>query len=112
MQCRWTAPSTASIRSRRVIPVLGDQMRIASASALAAVLIALGAVLGGGFAQAGSASLRLVKVGDFNQPVYAEDAPGAKGLLFVVEQPGTVSVVRKGRTLPRPFLDIQDLVAS
>ncbi len=61
---------------------------------------------------AGQSVLRLAKVGDFDAPVYAENAPGAKRLLFVVEQPGVVRVLRKHRTLPRPFLDINELVTS
>ena len=31
--------------------------------------------------------------------------------LFVVEQPGTISVLRDGKTLDRPFLDIRDRVS-
>ena len=37
---------------------------------------------------------------------------GAAGLLFVVEQPGTISVVRKGGSSGAPFLDIRDRVSS
>jgi glucose/arabinose dehydrogenase len=39
-----------------------------------------------------------------------DDAPGARRLLFVVEQAGTVRVIRRGRTLERPFLNISDRV--
>ena len=39
-------------------------------------------------------------------------APGFPELLFVVEQPGRVVVLRKGRRLSRPFLDISGLVTS
>jgi glucose/arabinose dehydrogenase len=54
--------------------------------------------------------LKLKRVGGFDAPVYVADAPGARDLLFVVEQPGTVRVVRDGRTLARPFLNIRDQV--
>ncbi|MGE5281301.1 MAG: PQQ-dependent sugar dehydrogenase [Chloroflexota bacterium] len=37
-------------------------------------------------------------------------APGFPKLLFVVEQPGRVEVLRHGHRLRRPFLDISDLV--
>jgi glucose/arabinose dehydrogenase len=45
----------------------------------------------------------LAPVGSFEQPVYVT---GAGGRLFVVERHGTIRVVRRGRTLRRPFLDI------
>ncbi len=78
-------------------------------SALAVLAVAVAAAVAATGA-AGQTGLRLAKVGDFNAPVYAEDAPGAKRLLFVVEQPGVVRVLRRHRTLPRPFLDISELV--
>ncbi len=37
---------------------------------------------------------------------------GANGLLFVVEQPGVIRVVRDGKKLDRPFLDIREIVES
>jgi glucose/arabinose dehydrogenase len=54
--------------------------------------------------------LALKKVGNFDHPVYVSGAPGARGLLFVVEQPGRVEVLRHGHRLARPFLDIRSLV--
>jgi glucose/arabinose dehydrogenase len=38
-------------------------------------------------------------------PLYLAAPPG-DGRLFVVEQPGRIRVIRDGRLLPRPFLDI------
>jgi glucose/arabinose dehydrogenase len=58
----------------------------------------------------GGAVLR--QVGDFEDPVYVAGAPGFPHLLFVVEQPGRVRVLRRGATLARPFLDISDRVLS
>jgi len=58
----------------------------------------------------GRRSLALKKVGEFDHPVYVTGAPGFPKLLFVVEQPGRVSVLSGGRRLRRPFLDIRGLV--
>ncbi len=58
-----------------------------------------------------SAGVGLEQIGSFEAPVYVTAAPGFPQLLFVVEQPGTVRVLRKGELLPRPFLDISGLVS-
>jgi glucose/arabinose dehydrogenase len=52
----------------------------------------------------------LKRIGSFDSPVYVAGAPGFPKLLFVVEQPGRVEVLRGGRRLPHPFLDIRSLV--
>jgi glucose/arabinose dehydrogenase len=52
----------------------------------------------------------LKKIGSFDSPVYVAGAPGFPKLLFVVEQPGTVSVLRGGHRLPHPFLDLRSQV--
>jgi glucose/arabinose dehydrogenase len=57
-------------------------------------------------AGSGEGPLRLAPLGTFNHPVHVSGAPGFPRLLFVVEQPGVVRVLRRGRLLPRPFLDI------
>jgi glucose/arabinose dehydrogenase len=44
-------------------------------------------------------------------PVYVISPP-ADPRLFVIEQPGLVRIVRAGRLLPEPFLDIRDRVRS
>jgi glucose/arabinose dehydrogenase len=64
----------------------------------------------GGTASA-SARVGLKQIGSFEAPVYVAAAPGFPELLFVVEQPGTVQVLRGGERLPRPFLDISGLVS-
>jgi glucose/arabinose dehydrogenase len=53
----------------------------------------------------------LKRIGDFDSPVYVTGAPGAPRLLFVVEQGGRIQVMRDGRRLGRPFLDISKLVS-
>jgi len=52
----------------------------------------------------------LKRIGGFSAPVYVAGAPGFPRLLFVIEQRGRVVVLRKGRRLGRPFLDIRGLV--
>jgi glucose/arabinose dehydrogenase len=59
--------------------------------------------------RAKSGGVALKKVGSFESPVYATGAPGFPKLLFVVEQPGRIVVVKGGRRAGT-FLDIRDLV--
>ena len=61
--------------------------------------------------QAPSGQLRLEKVGDFDEPVYVTQPPGSEDL-YVVERRGTVRIVRDGRTVSSPALDITDEVTS
>lgn len=61
-------------------------------------------------ARRGGGHLALKKIGSFDRPVYITGAPGARGLLYVVEQPGRVEVLRHGHRLNRPFLDIRSEV--
>jgi glucose/arabinose dehydrogenase len=53
----------------------------------------------------------LDRIGEFDNPVFVTGAPGAPRLLFVVEQPGRVVVLRGGRKVDKPFLDIRGLVS-
>lgn len=55
--------------------------------------------------------LELIAEG-FTQPLYVTGAGDGSGRLFVVEQPGTIWIVRNGQRLERPFLDIVDQVGS
>jgi glucose/arabinose dehydrogenase len=78
-----------------------------------ALLLAVvcGAVAVGG-ATASSSALRLVPVArGFASPVLATQAPGEPGRLYIVEQPGRIRIVERGRVQARPFLDIRSLVA-
>src|SRR5262245_50430598 len=72
------------------------------------------AVLAAAFLTAcGSArGVGLKRIGSFDSPTYVAGAPGFPKLLFVVEQPGRVEVLRGGHRLSSPFLDISDLVGS
>jgi glucose/arabinose dehydrogenase len=54
--------------------------------------------------------LRLKRVGSFEAPVYVAGAPGFPELLFVVEQPGRVVVLRNGRRAGT-FLDLRSRVS-
>ena len=61
-------------------------------------------------AQASGAGVRLVKVGTFSSPLYVTSPPGDPGRVMVVERDGRIWVVRHGRRLAQPFLDIHPLV--
>jgi glucose/arabinose dehydrogenase len=59
----------------------------------------------------GKEGVRLEKIGDFDQPLYVTQPPGDRRDLYVVEQTGQIRVVRDGRVLPRPFLDLTSQVS-
>ncbi len=61
--------------------------------------------------ESGGGSLRLEKVGDFNQPTYIAQPPGSNDL-YVVEQGGTIRIVRNGDVVSQPALDISDQVTD
>jgi glucose/arabinose dehydrogenase len=54
--------------------------------------------------------LALRQIGRFDTPVYVAGAPGYPKLLFVVEQPGRIVVLKNGKRQAKPFLDIRDRV--
>src|SRR4051794_27807740 len=51
--------------------------------------------------------LRFVTVGSFEPPLYVPAPPGDRRRVFVVEKNGTIRVVRGGRRLATPFLDLR-----
>lgn len=53
----------------------------------------------------------LDKIGEFDQPDYVAQPPGSTDL-YVVERPGRIRIVRDGRTLDEPALDIADQVSD
>jgi glucose/arabinose dehydrogenase len=55
--------------------------------------------------------VRLLRLGNFNQPTYLA-APRGDRRRFVVEREGTIRIVERGRVLGQPFLDISDRVSS
>jgi glucose/arabinose dehydrogenase len=59
-----------------------------------------------------SRDLRLRYVGTFDSPVYVSAAPGDRRRLFVVERAGRIRVLRDGRKVEKPFLDISSEVLS
>jgi glucose/arabinose dehydrogenase len=93
--------------------------RVSTSSLLIAMLLGLGLPACGSAQPPGSErpsgrdggiGVRLKKVGEFDRPVYVAAAPGFPKLLFVVEQPGRVEVLRDGRRISHPFLDLRDQV--
>jgi glucose/arabinose dehydrogenase len=85
---------------------------ILSALALIALPACGSAQQHGGASQAKRGALALKRVGNFDEPTYVTGAPGFPALLFVVEQEGEISVLRKGQHLGHPFLDIRGLVGA
>jgi hypothetical protein len=75
------------------------------------VLAFPGPVGGGATPDATAAQARLVSIGRFAAPTYVTAPAGDRDRLFVVEQRGTIRVVRAGRELGRPFLDIRGIVS-
>ncbi len=61
-------------------------------------------------ARASAVGLGLSRIGSFSNPVYVTAAPGDNHRLFVVEQTGTIRVVKDGKVLSRPFLDVRSRV--
>jgi glucose/arabinose dehydrogenase len=65
-----------------------------------------------GSAAAGRQGVRLVSIGRFSSPLYVTAPQGDRRRVFVVEQAGRIVVVRGGRRLAQPFLDIRSKVSS
>jgi glucose/arabinose dehydrogenase len=57
-------------------------------------------------------TLHLVRIGTFHSPVYVTAPPHDTSRLMVVEQGGTIRVLRAGKLLSAPFLDITPRVVS
>ena len=88
--------------------------RGAVAATIACGVLVLGLALAGSSpapagAQGGGLSLKRI-AGGLDAPVYVENAPGSAKLLFVVEQPGQVRVLRKGKLLEQAFVNLEDIV--
>ncbi len=60
---------------------------------------------------AARARVRLLLLGRFREPTYLT-APRGDARRFVVERAGRIRIVRRGRVLARPFLDISDRVTT
>ena len=75
---------------------------------LALALLAVAAFAGPARADTLAAGgLTLSKVGDFHSPVYVTSPPDDPSRLLVVEQDGTVALVKDGVVAPQKFLDIR-----
>ncbi len=90
----------------------GGLRRRGSAAGLVAIgIFALLAAVGDSRARsARDAVYGLTLVGSFSAPQYVAHASGAPGLLYVVEDRGTIRIVDHGRLVDHPFLDITHLV--
>jgi glucose/arabinose dehydrogenase len=64
-----------------------------------------------GAAPGTGAALKLDGIANFDQPVYVHGPPGAGKIVFVVEQPGVVKVLRGDRKLKGSFLNIKSRVS-
>ncbi len=69
-------------------------------------------VLGLAAPAAAAPGVRLKQIGTFKDPIYVAAPPRDRHRVFVVEQEGRIRVVRDGRVLRRPFLDIRGRVRS
>ncbi len=65
-----------------------------------------------GATQSQRRGVRLSRVASFDSPVYVTSPPADRRRLFVVEQGGRIMVVRGGKKLARPFLDIRGKVTA
>ena len=52
------------------------------------------------------------KIGSFASPLYVTAPPGDQRRIFVVEQGGKIKVIRGGKVLSTPFLDVSSKVVS
>jgi glucose/arabinose dehydrogenase len=78
----------------------------------ALVLAACGSGESGGAVESAQGAVRLKKVGSFDSPVYVTSPPKDNRRLFVVEQGGKIIVVKNGKPLGTPFLDVSDKITS
>ena len=62
-----------------------------------------------GSARAGTP--RAIRIARFDRPVEVKSAPGFRRLSFVVEQPGRVMLLARGRKISRPFLDLSGRIS-
>jgi glucose/arabinose dehydrogenase len=87
--------SSVSVRTRIAVIVAAAAALVACASGLAAT--------GPGTAARG---LRLVQIGNFDQPIAVTGAPGDPSRLFVVQKTGQIALLLNGHRQSRPFLDV------
>ena len=98
----------ATVQSAATERVSGDRQSAGAAERAGAQRAAGGH---GRRARAAAGPVRLLLLGRFDEPTYLA-APRGDRRRFVVEREGTIRVVRGGRLLGAPFLDIRDLVST
>jgi glucose/arabinose dehydrogenase len=76
------------------------------------LLAACGSGESGGAVETAQGAVRLQKIGSFDSPVYVTSPPKDASRLFVVEQGGKVIVVKDGKPLRTPFLDVSDKITT
>jgi glucose/arabinose dehydrogenase len=84
---------------------------VSRALAAAAGALALGLWVGSAGGSRTASSAFTPFAGGFDSPLYVTSAPGDPTTLYVVEQPGTIKIVRNG-SVAGTFLDIRSLVKS
>jgi glucose/arabinose dehydrogenase len=60
---------------------------------------------------AGSTGVKLSRIGSFDQPLYVTAPPADRTRVFVVEQTGRIRVIKNGKRLSTPFLDVSGKVS-
>jgi glucose/arabinose dehydrogenase len=80
--------------------------------ALAVALLVLAGCGEGDTTSEAAGAVRLQKVGSFDAPVYVTAPPGDKSRIFVVEQGGRIRVLKGGKKLGKPFLDVSGKISS
>ena len=91
-------------------PVAGDAERGRNADRVRCA-ICIGRV-GSSFDPTGQQVTADIVVTGLSSPVDVTGAGDGSGRLFVVEQPGTIRLIRNGALVDKPFLDIRDRIAS
>jgi len=79
--------------------------------AFAAVALAV-AGCGGAEAEQADGAVHLRKIGSFDAPLYVTAPHGDTHRVFVVEQGGKIRVVRDGKKLSKPFLDVSGGISA
>ena len=82
------------------------------ALAILLVLAGCGSSSSGSTVEQAEGAVRLQKIGSFDAPVYVTSPPKDNSRLFVVEQGGKIVVVKNGKALGAPFLDVSDKITS
>lgn len=96
------APMSARMRPMHA----GAALSLLIVAAAASVLLRAPTGAGAQAIGDGRGGVKLHKIGTFNKPVYVTQPKGVRRLLFVVEHPGKIRVIRNGHKLSQPFLNI------